>query len=142
MLAERSQMIRTTLTRASQRLKALETPQLLVPSLSSASISSSPPLTIADISPKWALRLRRGEHPLPCPLSLTWFKWSYELTNPSKCIVGEAYGYPKLDYYNCRECNQIGWKFMFYFTLHLYSKLENNMQRFTEHWNKKHGCKV
>ena len=42
------------------------------------------------------------------------------------------------DLYTCRECGNIGDKFSLYFTLHLPSKLEENKQRFVDHWNKEH----
>ena len=51
------------------------------------------PLTLEDIAPKWARRLGELEHKFPLPLSLTWFKYYYDLDHPSKCVVGEAYGH-------------------------------------------------
>jgi hypothetical protein len=59
---------------------------------SSISPSSSPTeLTLEDISPKWALRLKNEN--TPTFMSLTWFRWKYELQKSSKCVVGEAYGH-------------------------------------------------
>jgi len=94
-------------------------------------------LTLNDISPKWAKRL--GElRQEPDPLSITRLLWWFEIIYPPKCVVGEAHGFTRSYTYSCRECSKIGDKFSLYFTLHLYSKLEENKQRFVNHWNKEH----
>ena len=98
-------------------------------------------LTFSDISPKWATRLSEQHH-LPVPMSSTWLRWYFELKRASKCVVGEAYGYSSSFVYECRECDEIGWRFMFYFTFHLCSKLEENKQRFVNHWNKEHAYDI
>jgi hypothetical protein len=92
-------------------------------------------LRLEDISPKWAGRLK-GE--LPTFMSLTWFKWYFELKRTSKCVVGEAYGYSSSYIHNCSECDEIGWKFMYYFTIKSNKKLEENKNRFVNHWNEQH----
>jgi hypothetical protein len=93
-------------------------------------------LTLSDISPIWNERLK-GQ--LPFPLSYTWWRWYFELKYASKCVVGEAHNFSSSYIYKCTECDDIGWRFMLYFTLHSYSKLEENKQRFLEHWNEKHA---
>lgn len=94
--------------------------------------------TLSDISPKWAKRLEERDGKLPKPMSLTWIRWYFELKRASKCIVGEAHNYSSSYIHNCGECDEIGWKFMFYFSLHMDSKLKENQQRFITHWNLDH----
>ena len=48
-------------------------------------------LTLEDISPKWASRLKKEN--IPTFMSTTWLLWRFELQKTSKCVVGEAYGY-------------------------------------------------
>ena len=94
-------------------------------------------LTFSDISPKWAKRLGERQQ-LPIPMSLTWLRWWYEIIKPSKCVVGEAHGSTNSCSYSCRECGEIGGNFTIYFTLHSWSKLEENKRRFVNHWIKDH----
>jgi hypothetical protein len=95
-------------------------------------------LTLSDIAPKWAKRL--GEHQeLPVPMSITWLRWYFELKRASRCVVGEAHRYSSSYMYDCRECDEIGWRFMLYFTVHSCSKLEENKQRLVNHWNREHA---
>ena len=94
-------------------------------------------LTFSDISPKWATRLVEQQQ-LPIPMSLTWLRWYFELKRASRCVVGGAYGYSSSFVYDCKECDEIGWRFMLYFALHSFSRLEENKQRFVKHWNKEH----
>jgi hypothetical protein len=93
-------------------------------------------LTLDDISPKWTMRLERENMPLF--MSLTWYRWMDELQRASKCVVGEAYGYSSHYTKNCDECNRIGCKFLYYFTLNWRRKLEQNKQKFVKHWNEMH----
>ncbi len=72
-------------------------------------------LTLSDISPKRAKRLG-DQQQLPVPLSLTWLRWYFELKRASRCVVGEAYGYSLSFVYDCKERDEIGWRFMLYFT--------------------------
>jgi len=95
-------------------------------------------LTLSDISPNWAKRLG-DQQQLPVPLSITWLRWYFDLKRASKCIVGEAYGYSSSFVYDCKECDDIGWRFMLYFAVHSFSKLKENTQRFVNHWNKEHA---
>jgi hypothetical protein len=95
-------------------------------------------LTLSDISPKWAKRLG-DQQQLPIPMSLTWLRWWFEIIYPPRCVVGEAHGFTRSYTDSCGECGKIGDKFTHYFTLHLCSKLEENMHRFVTHWNKEHG---
>lgn len=92
-------------------------------------------LKFEDISPNWDSRLKEKWPPL---FSLTWFKWYLELKRTSKCIVGEAYGYSSSYIQSCRECDEIGWKFMYYYTINSRKKTELNRIRFVKHWNEIH----
>ena len=95
------------------------------------------PLTLKEIAPKWAKRLEQTNR-LPFPLSLTWLKWYYELDHPSKCIVGEAYGYRSTYQKECKECNRLGWEFGGSFLSRSRLGLERDIDAFVEHWNEKH----
>jgi len=102
----------------------------------------SPPLqpqelTLEDISPKWASRLKSEN--MPTFMSLTWLRRRYELQKSSKCVVGEAYGYSSHYTENCDECNRIGCKFLYYFMLNRRKRLEQNKQDFVKHWNEAHS---
>ena len=94
-------------------------------------------LMLEDISPIWASRLKKEN--LPTFMSLTWMKWYSELREASKCIVGEAYSYSSQYTYDCDKCNTIGYKFLYYFTLNWWRKLESNKQDFVKHWNEEHN---
>ena len=100
-------------------------------------ISTPSLLTLEDISPKWALRLKNEN--MPSLLSPTWLQWRFELQRSSKCVVGEAYGYSSEYTENCDECDRIGCKFLYYFTLNWRSKLILNKQQFVRHWNEVHS---
>ena len=95
-------------------------------------------LTFSDISPKWAKRLGEQQQ-LPVPMSTTWLHWWFEIINPSGCVVGEAHCSTISYSYSCAECGKIGNKFSLFYTLHLYSKIEENKQRFVNHSNKEHA---
>jgi hypothetical protein len=99
----------------------------------------SPPqeLSLENISPKWALRLKREN--IPTFMSPTWLRWRYELQKSSKCVVGEAYGYSSQYTENCDKCDRIGCKFLYYFTFNWRKRLELNKQEFVKHWNEEHG---
>ena len=94
-------------------------------------------LTLEDISPKWASRLKKEN--IPTFMSTTWSLWRFELQKTSKCVVGEAYGYSSHYTENCDECDRIGCKFLYYFTLNWRRKLELNKQEFVKHWNEEHS---
>jgi hypothetical protein len=98
-------------------------------------------LTLSDISPTWAKRLGQPQE-LPVPMSITWLRWWFEIIWPPKCVVGEAYGFTRSYTYCCSECVKIGDKFSLYFTLNLCSKLEENKQKFVNHWNREHALDV
>jgi hypothetical protein len=93
-------------------------------------------LALDIISPTWAKRLEESKL-LPI-LSLRRLQLYLELKDTSKCVVGEAYGFSSLYVYDCKRCSKIGWKFMFYFMIHSYSKLEGTKQEFVKHWSEKH----
>jgi hypothetical protein len=94
-------------------------------------------LMLDDISPIWALRLKKEN--LPTFMSSNWWKWHYELQKASKCVVGEAYGYSSQYTADCNECKRICVKFLYYFTLNLRGSLESNKQDFVKHWNEEHN---
>jgi hypothetical protein len=94
-------------------------------------------LTLREIAPKWAKRLEE-RNKLPFPLSLTWLKWYYELDHPSKCVVGEANSYSSFYQKECKECDTLGWRFGSSFLLRSSLQLQENIDAFVKHWNKKH----
>jgi hypothetical protein len=94
-------------------------------------------LTLEDISPEWAMRLKNEN--MPTFMSPTWLQWRRELKKSSKCVVGEAYGYSPHYTENCDECNEIGCKFLYYFMFNRRRKLEQNKQDFVKHWNEVHS---
>ena len=96
-------------------------------------------LTLEHISPKWASRLSNEN--IPTFMSLTWLQWRFELQRSSKCVVGEAYGYSSGYTESCGDCDRIGCKFLYYFTLNWRRKLEQNKREFVKHWNEVHNHK-
>jgi hypothetical protein len=94
-------------------------------------------LSLSDISPTWALRLKEKRSPLFL-ISLTRLQWLFEIINPKKCVVAEAHGFSSSYTNNCAECARVGNKFSLYFALYLPKKLKENQQRLVEHWNEKH----
>ena len=99
--------------------------------------------TLYAITPLWAKRLEESKlFPL---LSLRRLQLYLELKDASKCVVGEAHGFSSSYISSCKRCSQIGWKFMFYFMIHSYSKLEATGKEFVKHWGEKHlhvGCQL
>jgi hypothetical protein len=93
-------------------------------------------LMLDTISPIWAKKLEESKL-LPV-LSLKRLRLYLELKDTSKCVVGEAYGFSSSYVYDCKRCSKIAWKFMFYFMIHLYSKLEETKKGFVTHWGEKH----
>jgi hypothetical protein len=93
------------------------------------------PLELKHISPIWDSRISRK---WPRLFSKMWFKWYFELKRTSKCVVGEAYGFSSSYIHRCKECDDIGWKFMIYFTISSRRKLDLNKERFVKHWNEAH----
>ena len=93
-------------------------------------------LTLYNISTTWAKKLEESKV-LPI-LSLERLQLYLELKDTSKCVVGEAYGFSSSYVYSCRPCSKISWKFMFYFMIHSYSKLEGTKKEFLKHWGEKH----
>ena len=93
-------------------------------------------LTLDTISPIWAKRLEESKL-LPI-LSLRRLRLYLELKDTSKCVVGEAHDFSSSYVYSCKPCSKIGWKFMFYFMIHSYSKLERTKNEFVTHWSEKH----
>jgi len=93
-------------------------------------------LIFDTIAPIWAKRLEESKL-LPI-LSLRRLRLYLELRDTSKCVVGEAYGFSSSYISSCKRCSKIGWKFMFYFMIHSYSKLERTKNEFVKHWGEKH----
>jgi hypothetical protein len=93
-------------------------------------------LTLNTISPIWAKRLEESKL-LPL-LSLERLQLYLELRDTSRCVVGEAYGFSSSYESSCKCCCKIGGKFMFYFMIHSYSKLEVTKKEFVKHWGEKH----
>jgi hypothetical protein len=93
-------------------------------------------LTLDVISPTWVKRLEESKL-LPV-LSLERLQLYLELRDASKCIVGEAYDFSSSYVSNCSMCSKVSWKFMFYFMIHSYSKLEDTKKAFAKHWGEKH----
>ena len=93
-------------------------------------------LRLDAISPMWSKKLEESKL-LPV-LSLRRLQLYIELKRTSKCVVGEAYGFTSSYVYNCKGCSKISWKFMFYFMIHSYSKLEDTKNEFVKHWGEKH----
>jgi hypothetical protein len=93
------------------------------------------PLELKHISPIWDSRISQK---WPRLFSKMWFKWYFELKRTSKCVVGEAYGFSSSYIHRCKECDDIGWKFMIYFTISSRKKLDLNRERFVKHWNETH----
>jgi hypothetical protein len=102
-----------------------------------SSLPLSEQLTLEDISPIWASRLKKEN--LPIFMSSRWLQWRSELRKTSKCVVGEAYGYSSRYTYGCDDCDKIGCKFLYYFMLNWFGKLESNKKDFVRHWNEKHS---
>lgn len=93
-------------------------------------------LTFDTISPIWAKKLEESKHlSLFC---LTRLRLYLELKDTSKCVVGEAYGFSSAYTSSCKRCCKIGWKFMFYFMICSYSKLDEAKEEFVEHWSEMH----
>jgi hypothetical protein len=93
-------------------------------------------LIFDTIAPIWAKRLEESKL-LPI-LSLRRLRLYLELRDTSKCVVGEAYGFSSSYISSCKRCSKVGWKFMFYFMIHSYSKLERTKNEFVKHWGEKH----
>jgi hypothetical protein len=93
-------------------------------------------LTLDAISPIWAKKLEESKL-LPL-LSFRRLKLYIKLKRTAKCVVGEAYGFSSSYVRNCKSCSKISWKFMFYFMIHSYSKLEDTKKEFVKHWGEKH----
>ena len=90
-------------------------------------------LTLDAISPLWAKKLEESKL-LPL-LSHERLRLYLELRDTSKCVVGEAYGFSSSYVSDCKLCSKIAWKFMFYFMICSYSKLEGTKKEFMKHWS-------
>jgi hypothetical protein len=86
----------------------------------------------------WSERLNQARDNIS-PFASVRLKWYYELKESSKCVVGEAYGFSSSYVSKCKQCNQLGWRFMFYFLIQSDSRIEKNKLDFEDHWNKEHS---
>jgi hypothetical protein len=102
-----------------------------------ANVESQQLLPLEIISPVWAERLERSKE--LSPLSLKRLMWYFELKNASRCVVGEAHGFSSSYMSYCTPCSKIGWKFMFYFMIRSYSRLECTKKEFVKHWLETHS---
>ena len=95
-----------------------------------------------EIAPNWAKKIMNlREEGFPFPLSFAWWKLYFALDSPSKCIVGEAYGYSSQYENDCAECDRLGWEFGHSFLMRSTKNLDDNIEEFVTHWNDKHMSK-
>lgn len=94
-------------------------------------------ILFSEISPMWSDRLNQAKDNISsfAPIRSQWYR---ELTISSACVVGEAYGFSSSYVCKCKKCNQLGWKFMFYFLIQSNSRIEKTKHDFEDHWNKEH----
>ena len=92
---------------------------------------------LKNICPIWHNRLTSNTK-FPTYLSLSWFKWFFELDSPKKCIVGEAHNYNSEYEKNCKECDLLGWEFGSYFLRNSREEFDRVLKKFIMHWNMKH----
>jgi hypothetical protein len=96
-------------------------------------------LTFDEIAPNWANKIMvLQQEGFPFPFSLPWWKWYFELDSPSKCIVGEAYGYSSGYEKKCKQCDLLGWEFGHAFLVRSRKDFKDNMEKFVAHWNETH----
>jgi hypothetical protein len=121
-------------TRASQIKKQNPSPQI---QYTNKNNNHRYPLSINEISPIWAIRLKEKKSSLFL-LSLTRFRWLFQILHPKKCVVAEAYGFSSSYTNDCAQCARIGNKFSLYYAINFHKKFEENQNRFVKHWNEKH----
>jgi hypothetical protein len=96
-------------------------------------------LRFSEIAPNWANKIKAlGQEGFPFPLSFKWWRWYFELDSPSKCIVGEAYGYSSEYENECKRCDRLGWEFGHSFLIRSTEDFKDNIEEFVTHWNEKH----
>ena len=93
-----------------------------------------PQLPFGEICPSWGVRIEKG---LPGRLSPKRLRWHAEMASPETCIVGEAHGFSSAYMNSCGTCR--GFSSEFPHELWDYSLLKQNVDKFVEHWNYKHG---
>jgi hypothetical protein len=127
----------TTVSQLTKPVKRLDKqpPQKKVRGFNEQADPETYPLELKHISPVWDSRISQK---WPRLFSKMWFKYYFELKRTSKCVVGEAYGFSSSYIHRCKECDDIGWKFMIYFTISSRKKLDHNRERFVKHWNETH----
>lgn len=97
-------------------------------------------LRLNSISPDWSKLLEKRKFPFP--LSFTWFKWYFSLDSPKYCIVGEAYKHSSTYQYNCKPCEEVGWKFGHAFLMRSLGEMDIAIEMFENHWNKCHRSDI
>ena len=95
-----------------------------------------------EIAPNWAKKIMNlRQEGFPFPLSFAWWKLYFALDSPSKCVVGEAYGYSSQYENDCAECDRLGWEFGHSFLIRSTKNFDDNIEEFVTHWNDKHMSK-
>ena len=98
--------------------------------------SKGPTLTIKEIAPRWAGRIK--DMPLPL-FSLKGTEWSFQMIFAETCIVGEAYGHSAPYIENCSICRDMGYEFVTSFITRSHGRFQRNLTAFVEHWNERHA---
>lgn len=93
-----------------------------------------PQLSFEEICPSWGARIKKG---LLGQLSPKRLRWHAEMVSPETCIVGEAHGFSSAYMNSCEACR--GFSSEFPRGLRDHSFLKQNVDKFVEHWNQKHG---
>src|SRR5919199_2180598 len=90
-------------------------------------------LRLDIISPMWAKRLEESKL-LPL-LSFRRFRLYFELKHTSKCVLKKHMAFPHLMYLIVNGVLRLLGKFMIYFMICSYSKLEATKKEFVKHWS-------
>jgi hypothetical protein len=99
-------------------------------------------LALRDITPQWfelinkILKDNDSEDII--------FRLYFEINDYKRCIIGEAYGYDESYVIQgtkryCEECTAISGNFSYALRRYDRHKLEEVIDRFTNHWNEKHS---
>jgi hypothetical protein len=98
-------------------------------------------LTLREITPQWFERLNKILNKNDEDIVNELYS---EINDYARCIIGEAYGYNSSyviqgSKKNCQEC--VAMSGIFSYALRRYNKLklEQIIDKFTRHWNKKHN---
>jgi hypothetical protein len=98
-------------------------------------------LTLREIIPQWFERLNKilNEND-----ENTVNELYSEINDYARCIIGEAYGYDSSYVIsgtkkNCQECVAMSGRFSYVLRRYNKPQLEEIIDKFTKHWNKKHN---